>query len=156
MEQWPACRRSPRRKSFSSKRNDAARLSLLTNLLIFLLERVWNFKSTEPDFSSFIHSLGASIGPGDGDLNGCSCFSCQSNLEHCSGLGLKANRSSFPLIWNRISPALTSMCAFVVLKKGLPSMRCVFISSYMSSTTKLTGTKKFLIFTEILTAIPAR
>jgi hypothetical protein len=54
---------------------------------------------------------------------------------------------------NLISPA--PMWAFVVLKKGLPRMRGVFISSYISSTTKSIGTKKFWIFTEIFLAIPA-
>ena len=127
----------------------------MDNYRFYLLARVRNFKSAKLDFSSFIHSLGASIGLEDGDLNGCSSFSCHSNLEHCSGLGLKANRSSFPLIWNWISPAPTSMCAFVVLRKGLPSMRRVFMSSYMSSTTKSTRTKKFLTFTRIFSAIPA-
>jgi hypothetical protein len=38
------------------------------------------------------------IGPKDGDLDGCTCSSCQSNLEHCSGLGLNVNHSSFPLM----------------------------------------------------------
>ena len=127
----------------------------MDNYRFYLLARVWNFKSAEPNFSSLYHSLDASVGPKDRDLDGCSCFSCHSNLEHCSGLGLKANRSSFPLIWNRISPAPTSMCAFVVLRKGLPSMRGVFISSYISGTTKSTRTKKFLIFTRIFSAILA-
>ena len=127
----------------------------MDNYRFYLPARVRSFESAEPDFSILFHSSGASIGPGDGDLDGCTCFSRHSSLEHCSGLGLKANRSSFPLIWNLISPTPTSMCAFVVLRKGLPSMRGVFISSYMSSTTKLTSTKKFLIFTRILLAIPA-
>jgi hypothetical protein len=121
------------------------------------MARVQNFKSTEPDLiGEVLHSSGASVGPRDEDLDGCPYFSCYSNLEHCSGLGLKANRSSFPLMWNRISPALTSRCAFVVLRKGLPSMRGVFMSSYMSSTTKSIRTKKFLIFTRIFSVIPAR
>ena len=125
----------------------------MDNYRFYLLARVQNFKSTEPDFSSLFHSSGASIGPGDGDLDGCICFSCHSKLEHCSSLGLKVNRSSFPLIWNLISLALTSMCALVVLRKGLLSMRGVFMSSYMSSTTKSTRTKKFLIFTRIFSAV---
>ena len=95
----------------------------MDNYWFYLLERVQNFKSTEPDFSSLFHSSGASIGPRDGDPDGFTCFSCHSNLEHCSGLGLKANRSFFLLIWNLISSAPTSMSALVVLRKGLPSMR---------------------------------
>ena len=110
----------------------------------YLPVRVRDFKSAEPDFSGCIYSLGASVGPEDRDLDGCTSFSCHSKLEHCSDLGLKANRSSLPLIWNLISLAQTSMCAFVVLKKGLPRMRGVFMSSCMSSTTKFTITKKFL------------
>jgi hypothetical protein len=47
------------------------------------------------------------------------------------------------------------MCTFVVLRKGLPRMRGVFMSSCMSSTTKSTGTKKFYIFTKIFSAILA-
>ena len=117
----------------------------------YLPVRVRDFKSAEPDFSGCIYSLGGSIGLGDGDPTGFSCFS---KLEHCSGLGLKANLSSLPLIWNLISLALTSMCAFVVLRKGLPRMRDVFISSCMSSTTKSTRTKKFHIFIGIFSAIP--
>jgi len=58
------------------------------------------------------------------------------------------------LIWNLISLAPTSMCAFVVLRKGLPSVRGVFMSSCMSSTTKSTRTKKFHIFTGIFSMIP--
>ena len=105
--------------------------------------------------SPFIYSLDISLGPKDGHLASCICFSRHSKLEHCSGLGLKANRSSLPLIWNLISLAPASMCAFVVLRKGLPRMRGVFMSSCMSSTTKSTRTKKFLIFTRIFSAIPA-
>jgi hypothetical protein len=41
------------------------------------------------DFSILVYSLGALIGPGDGDLVGCTCFSHHSKLAHCSGLGLK-------------------------------------------------------------------
>jgi hypothetical protein len=47
--------------------------------------------------------------------------------------------------------ALTSMCTFVVLRKGLPIMRGV---SHIS-TTKSIGTKMFHIFTEIFSVIPA-
>ena len=126
----------------------------MDNYWFYLPTRVQNFKSVEPDFSSCIYCSAASVGLGDGDLDGCSCFSCHSNVEHCSGLGLKANHSSFPLIWNWISVAPTSMCAFVVLEKGLPSTRGVFMSSCMSSTTKSTGTRKFLIFTGIFSVIP--
>ena len=125
----------------------------MDNYRFYLLARVRSFESAEPDFSILFHSLGASIGPGDGDLDGCTCFSRHSSLEHCFGLGLKANRSSFTLIWNIISPAPTSMCAFVVLRNGLPSMRGVFMSSCISSTTKSTGIKKFLIFTRIFSAV---
>jgi len=109
-----------------------------------------------PNWTSLVfdHSSGASIGTKDGDLDGCTCFSRHTNLEYCSSLGLKANRSSFPLIWNLISPAPTSMCAFVECRKGLPRMSGVFMSSYMSSTTKSTGTKKFRIFTVIFLVIP--
>ena len=110
---------------------------------------VQDFKSAEPNFSSCIYSSGVSVGLRDGDPNGCTDFSCHSKLEHYSGLSLKANRSSLLLIWNLISPAPTSMCAFVVLSKGLPRMRGVFMSSFMSSTTKSMGTKKFCIFTRI-------
>ena len=127
----------------------------MDNYRFYLPARVQDFKSTESDFSSCIYSSGASVGLGDGNPDGCTSFSCHSKFEHCSGLGLKANRSSLPLIWNLISLAPTSKCAFVVLKKGLPRMRGVFISSCMSSTTKSTGTKKFLIFTRIFSAIPA-
>ena len=126
----------------------------MDNYLLYLPARVQDFKSTEQDFSSCIYSSGASVAPRDGDIDGCTSFSCHSKLEHCSGLGLKANISSLPLIWNLISPALTSMCAFVVLRKGLPSMRGVFMSSCMSSTTKSIGTKKFCIFTRMFSAIP--
>jgi hypothetical protein len=121
----------------------------MDNYRFYLSARVQNFKPTEPDLiGEVLHSSGASVGPRDGDLDGCTCFSCHSNLEHCSGLGLKANRPSFPLMWNWIYPAPTLICAFVVLRKGLPSMRGVFMSSCMSSTTKSTSTKKFLIFSE--------
>ena len=126
----------------------------MNNYRFYLPARVRNLESAEPDFSNLVYSLGASIGTGDGDLDDCTCFLRHTNLEHYSGLGLKANRSSFILIWNQIFPALTSMCAFVVLRKGLPSMRGVFMSSCLSSTTKSTGTKKFLIFTGIFSVIP--
>ena len=75
----------------------------MDNYRFYLLVRVWDFKSAKPDFSVHVYSSGASIGPGDGELDDCICFSCQSNLEYCFGLGLKANRSSFLLIWNLIS-----------------------------------------------------
>ena len=126
----------------------------MDNYQFYLPARVRDFKSAEPDFSSCIYSSGASVGPGDGDPDGCTSFSCQSKLEHCFGLSLKANRSSLPLIWNLISLAPTSMCAFVVLRKGLPRMMGVFMSSCMSSTTKSIRTKKFLIFTRIFSTIP--
>ena len=123
----------------------------MDNYRFYLLARVRNFESAEPDLIGEVHhSSGAPVGPRYGYLNGCTCFSCHSNLEHCSGLSLKANHSSLPLIWNLISPASTSMCAFVVLRKGLPRMRGVFMSSCMSSTTKSIGTKKFCIFTRIV------
>ena len=41
--------------------------------------RVLNFKSTEPDSSSLVHSSGASIGPRDGDLD--SCTSCDGGFD---------------------------------------------------------------------------
>jgi len=72
----------------------------MDNYRFYLPARVQNFESTEPDFSDRVYSSCASIGLGDGDLDGCTYFSRQFNLEHRSGLGLKANRSSFPLIWN--------------------------------------------------------
>ena len=97
------------------------------------------------------YSLGVSLGLRDGDLD--TCFACHSKLEHCFDLGLKVNRSSFSLMWNLISPAPTSMCAFIVLRKGLPRIRGVFMSSCMSSTTKSTGIKKFCIFTRIFSVI---
>ena len=125
----------------------------MDNYRFYLPTRVRNFKSAEPDFSSRVYSLGASVGPEDGDLDGCTSFSCHSKLEHCSRLALKANRPSLPLIWNLISLALTSMCAFVVFRKGIPRIRGVFMSSCMSSNTKSTGTKKILIFTRIFSAI---
>ena len=125
---------------------------IIDNYLSYLLARVWHFKSTEPDFSVRVYSSGASVGPRDGDPD--TCFSYHSKLEHCSSLDLKANRSSLPLIWNLISPTLASMCAFVVLRKGLPSMRGVFMSSCISNTTKSIETKKFRIFIRIFSAIP--
>jgi hypothetical protein len=66
---------------------------------------VQNFESAELDFSVRVYSSSVSFGPRDGGLG--TCFSFHSKLEHSSGLGLKANRSSLPLIWNLISPALT-------------------------------------------------
>ena len=126
----------------------------MDNYRFYLPARVRDFKSVKPDFSDHVYSSGASVGLSDGDLDGCTGFSCHSKLEHCYGLVLKANRSSLPLIWNLISSALTSMCAFVVLRKGLPRMWDVFMSSCISSTTKSTGTKKFLIFTGIFLVIP--
>jgi hypothetical protein len=72
--------------------------------------------------------------------------------EHCSSFGLKANLSFYPLMFNLISPAPTSM--FDVLKNGLPNMRRVLVSTSMSRTTKSTGMKKFCIFTRIFSAIP--
>ena len=126
----------------------------MDNYRFYLPVRVQDFKSSELDFSSCIYSLGGLVGLGDGDPDGCTGFLCHSKLEHCFGLGLKANRSSFPLMWNQISPTSTSMCAFVVLRNGLPSMRGVFMSCCMSRTTKSTSTKKFLIFTRIFLTIP--
>ena len=99
----------------------------LDNYRFYLPARVRNFKFAEPDFSSCIYSLGASVGPGDGDLDGCICFSCHSKLEHCSSLGLKANRSSLPLIWNLISLSLTSMCVFVVLRGSPKYEGCLHV-----------------------------
>ena len=66
----------------------------MDNYQFYLPTMVQDFKSTEPDFSSCIYSSGALVDPGDGDPNGSTGFSCHSKLEHCSGLGLKANRSS--------------------------------------------------------------
>ena len=71
-----------------------------------------------------LHSLGASVSLGDGDLDDCTYFSCQFNLEHCSGLGLKVNHSSFPLMWNQISPAPPIGCPAL----GPPVSLCVAMS----------------------------
>ena len=68
-------------------------------------------------------------------------------LESCIRLGLNANHSSCPLMVNIISPAPTLMVAFAVFRNGRPRIRGIFLSSYMSSTTKSTGTKKSQIFT---------
>ena len=136
------------------ERNKAARLILQSTCSSSSWRGFRIFKSSDPDFSIRVYSLGASIGPRDGDFNIYTCFSCHSKLEHCYGLGLKTNCSSFSLIWNLISPAPTSIWAFVVLRKGLPRMWGVFMSSCISSTTKSTGIKKFLIFTGIFSAIP--
>jgi hypothetical protein len=46
----------------------------MDNYRFYLPARVRNFESTEPDFSSLVYCLGASIGPRDGDLD--SCTSC--------------------------------------------------------------------------------
>jgi hypothetical protein len=44
------------------------------------LGEVWNFKSSEQDFfSNLVYSLGASVGLGDGDLDGCT--SCVGNSD---------------------------------------------------------------------------
>jgi hypothetical protein len=43
----------------------------LDNYRFYLPSRVWNFKSAEPDFSSFIYSSSASVGLGDGETDGC-------------------------------------------------------------------------------------
>jgi hypothetical protein len=75
--------------------------------------------------------------------------------EHCSTFGLKANLSFYLLMLSWIFPAPTSMCAFAILKNGLPNMRGVLVSTSMSRTMKSSGTKKFYIFTRIFLAIPA-
>ena len=75
--------------------------------------------------------------------------------EHCSTFGLNANFSVCPLMLSSISPALTSMCAFAVLKNGLPKMRGVLASTSMSRTTKSMGMRKFHIFTGTFYTIPA-
>ena len=120
----------------------------MDNYRFYLPARVQDFKFAEPDFSSCIYSSGASVGLKDGDPNGCTSFSYHSKLEHCSGLGLKVNRSSLPLIWNLISLAPTSMFAFVVLRKGLPRMRGVFMSSCISSTKNPLEQRSFLFLPE--------
>ena len=120
----------------------------MDNYRFYLSARVWNFESAEPDFSIFVNSSGASIGPGDGDLDGCTYFSRQTNLEHCSGLVLKANRSSFLLIWNRIFSAPTSMCAFVLLKKGLPRMRTSLCPPACQAPQNRLAQRNFLFLTE--------
>ena len=55
---------------------------------------------------------------------------------------------------NLIDPFLTSKCALVVLKNGLPRMSDIFESRCISSTTKSTGTKKSLMLTGIFSAMP--
>jgi hypothetical protein len=50
--------------------------------------------------------------------------------------------------------AAPSIVTTVVLKNGLPRMRGVYQQTNISSTTKPTGTKEFLIFTGISSAIP--
>ena len=62
---------------------------------------------------------------------------------HCSTFGLKANFSCWPLMLSWITPAPTSMWVFAVLKNGLPRMSGVLALTSISSTTKLTGIKKF-------------
>jgi hypothetical protein len=52
------------------------------NYQFYLPVRVQNFESTELDFSSLVHSSGASIGLGDGDLDDYTSFSHHTNLEH--------------------------------------------------------------------------
>jgi hypothetical protein len=74
--------------------------------------------------------------------------------EHYSISSLEANLAFCPLILSWISPAPTSMCAFAVLKNGLPKMRGLLVSTSMSRTLKSTGMKKFRIFTKIFSAIP--
>jgi len=74
--------------------------------------------------------------------------------EHCLSFGLKANLSFCPLMLSWISPTPASMCAFVIIKNGLPNMRGVLVSTSMLRMTKLTGTKKFRIFIGISSVIP--
>ena len=114
----------------------------------FTSRRGCGILSSPNQTSPFIYSSGALVGPRDGDPNGCTGFSCHSKLEHCFGLGLKANRSSLPWIWNLISVAPTSMCAFVVLWKGLLRMRGVFMSSCISSTKNPLEQRSFLFLPE--------
>jgi hypothetical protein len=55
--------------------------------------RVWCFESSEQD-SYLVYSSGASIGPGDGDLDGCTSYNSDSNddatfsFQTCLGSGL--------------------------------------------------------------------
>jgi hypothetical protein len=62
--------------------------------------------------------------------------------EHFSTFGLKVNRSTSSLMLRRISPAPTSMLAFVMLKKGLPRIKGVLVSTSMLRTKKSMGAKK--------------
>jgi hypothetical protein len=71
-----------------------------------------------------------------------------------SGLGLKANFSSFPLISNVISPLPTFMRALVVLSNGHPRISETLESGCISNTTKSTRTKNSRIFTRTFSVIP--
>ena len=71
----------------------------MDNYRFYLPTRIWSFESSKQDLTGeVLYFSGAPFAPRDGDPGGCTCFSCHSNLEHCSGLGLKMNHSSFPLI----------------------------------------------------------
>ena len=75
----------------------------MDNYRFYLPTRVRNFESAEPDFSSIIHSLGASISPEDGDLDDCTSYDGDSNddatfsFQTCLGDGIDFGRigSSF-------------------------------------------------------------
>ena len=51
----------------------------MDNYRFYLLARVRCFESSELDSSSLIYSLGASVGPEDGDLDGCTSSNGESN-----------------------------------------------------------------------------
>jgi hypothetical protein len=76
------------------------------------------------------------------------------SLMLSSGLDLKENFSSFPLISNVISPPPTLMCALAVLRNGHPRISETLESRCISNTTKSIGTKNSRIFTGTFSAIP--
>ena len=49
------------------------------NYRFYLTMRVQCFESSEQDSSGFVYSSGASVGPGDGDLD--SCTSCDGDSD---------------------------------------------------------------------------
>jgi hypothetical protein len=71
-----------------------------------------------------------------------------------SGLGLKANFSSFPLLSNVISPLPKLMRALAVPRNGHPRISETLESGCISNTTKSAGTKNSPIFTRTFSVIP--
>ena len=53
----------------------------MDNYRFYLPARVRNFESAEPDLSSLVYCSGASIGPGDGDYDGCTFYDGDSNND---------------------------------------------------------------------------